>query len=284
MAVRDHGSRAGTGDVEARHGGPGLPDPPAPPAASAPAAPGPDETVNRLAGNWRIFQLRRGHRFATDDVLTAWTAVRARPGALRLLDLGAGTGSVGLMALLCMPADARLTSVELQARSVSLIRKTLAYNGITSRVNVRAGDLRDPDMFRPGETFDLVAANPPYLVPGTVRRSPYDHRALARLELNGDIFDYCRTAATVLAPDGAFCFCHHARDPRPEAAIRDAGMTLRSRQDVIFRDGHEPLLALFCCARQGERCDLPPIVVRDADGARTAAYREVRVAMRIEAP
>jgi hypothetical protein len=36
-------------------------------------------TLDILAGDWRIFQLRTGHRFSADDLLTAWTAVRATP-------------------------------------------------------------------------------------------------------------------------------------------------------------------------------------------------------------
>ncbi len=36
-------------------------------------------------------QLRRGHRFSTDDLVTAWRASAARPDAGDLLDLGAGS-------------------------------------------------------------------------------------------------------------------------------------------------------------------------------------------------
>ncbi len=250
-------------------------------AALSPSA---DETLNRLAGPWRIFQLRRGHRFATDDVLTAWTAVRARPKAERLLDLGAGTGSVGLMVLLQMSPAARLTSVEIQARSVALLHKTLAWNDLEARVTVRQGDLRDGTVLPDAAVFDLITANPPYLVPGTVRRSPYEHRALARLELNGDIFDYCRTAARVLAPEGAFCFCHQARDPRPEQAVEAAGLVVRSRQEVVFRAGASPGLALYHCGFQGDRRDLPPLVIREEGGDWSLAYRSIRVAMQIDEP
>ncbi len=108
--------------------------------------------------------------------------------------------------------------------------------------------------------------------------------ALARLELNGDIFDYCRTAARHLAPGGAFCFCHQARDPRPEQAIQEAGLSLLSRQDVVFRAGHPPRLALFTCATAGERNDRPPLVIREHDGTWSKAYRRIRVAMLIDRP
>ena len=71
-----------------------------------------DITLDTLAGSWRLYQLRHGHRFSTDDLLTAWAALRAKPEARRLLDLGAGIGSVGLLALWKLSVEAHLTMVE----------------------------------------------------------------------------------------------------------------------------------------------------------------------------
>ncbi len=36
------------------------------------------ETLDAISGHFRLFQLRDGHRFSTDDILTAWYG--ARPG------------------------------------------------------------------------------------------------------------------------------------------------------------------------------------------------------------
>ena len=73
------------------------------------------ETLDHLAGDWRIYQLKGGHRFSADDVLTAWTAARARPQADRLLDLGCGIGSVGLLTLWALQANQpRLVGLEVQ--------------------------------------------------------------------------------------------------------------------------------------------------------------------------
>jgi tRNA1Val (adenine37-N6)-methyltransferase len=92
-----------------------------------------DITLDILAGRWRIFQLCRGHRFSTDDLLTAWTAVRARPEARRLLDLGAGLGSVGLLALWKLPTDGHLTMVEVQEVSHALARRLVIDGGRTAQ-------------------------------------------------------------------------------------------------------------------------------------------------------
>ncbi len=240
-------------------------------------------TLSRLSGRWWIYQLADGHRYATDDVLVAWAGTRARPEAATVLDLGAGVGSVGLMALLILPAESRLVSVEVQAASAALARRTLRHNALDRRWEIREGDLRDPAVLGPGERFDLVLANPPFLPVSAGFLPHHPQKAAARFELHGDVFDYCRTAAAHLAPDGRFCFCHAARDPRPERAVEAAGLALIQRRDVVFREGRGAHLALYTCAREGPRRDAPPLTVRDRTGRRTPEYLEVLRAMRIVA-
>ena len=75
------------------------------------------ETLDALSGHFKIFQYRDGHRFSTDDVLTAWYGTQCCPTARRILDLGSGIGSVGMIAAWRSPG-ARVTTVEAQAQSV----------------------------------------------------------------------------------------------------------------------------------------------------------------------
>jgi tRNA1(Val) A37 N6-methylase TrmN6 len=232
-------------------------------------------TLDTLAGNWRIFQLRHGHRFSTDDVLTAWAAVRAKPDAHRLLDLGAGLGSIGLLALWQLPADRHLTMVEVQAVSHSLAARTVAVNGLAARVTLHLQDLRR----WPGGTFDLVTGSPPYLPLARGVRSAHAQKAAARFELHGDVVDYCAAAARSVADTGIFCFCHAADDRRPEQAIAAVGLTLVCRQLVYFRAAFPPRLALYTCAWRGPRTDAAPLVIRDRQGCWTEAYLAMRAQM-----
>ena len=71
---------------------------PVPPGASSPPAVPPEETLDAISGHFRIFQLRRGHRFSTDDVLTAWYGTTWAPSPSSVLDLGSGIGSVATIA------------------------------------------------------------------------------------------------------------------------------------------------------------------------------------------
>jgi len=232
-------------------------------------------TLDLLAGDWRIFQLADGHRFSVDDLLTAWTAARARPDAGELLDLGAGIGSVGLLALWRMHPQARLTMVEVQELSHAMARRTVERNGLEGRVRLHHGDLRD----WPGGAFGLVTGSPPYIPLGRGTISGHPQKAAARFELHGDVFDYCRAAARSLGPGGVFCFCHAARDPRPARAVERAGLRVLSRREVRFRAHLPPSIALYACAREGAWRDVPPLVVRGRDGRWTEEYLAIREEM-----
>ena len=115
---------------------------------------GPDESLDHLAGDWRIFQLRRGHRYSTDDLLTAWYGCHlARELGLdvsRYLDLGAGIGSVAMMLdeSFDMPDEAHriwdaLRKVE-QLRDVDEVALELAQEarGLRRRSGHRPGGTR----------------------------------------------------------------------------------------------------------------------------------------------
>ena len=67
--------------------GPTVPGSPADPALAI----GEGETLDVLCGHFRIFQLRQGHRYSTDDLLTAWYGTSWCPTAERMPDLGIGT-------------------------------------------------------------------------------------------------------------------------------------------------------------------------------------------------
>src|ERR1044071_4619148 len=86
----------------------------------------PDETLDAISGRFRLFQLRDGHRFSTDDVLTAWYGTNWCPTARTALDLGSGIGTVGMICAWRLPG-ARFVTVEAQPESVALARKSARY-------------------------------------------------------------------------------------------------------------------------------------------------------------
>jgi tRNA1Val (adenine37-N6)-methyltransferase len=262
------------------------PGPIPPGAATSPEVPS-DETLDALSGHFRIYQLRRGHRFSTDDVLTAWYGTMCVPTASTVLDLGSGIGSVGMIAAWRLPG-ARTVTVEAQADSVRLARKSAAYNGLESRYGIRHGDFRDEDALQAGERFDLVLGSPPYFPPGTGIEGDHPQKVACRFELRGDIRDYTRVAAAHIAPGGVFaCVFPEEQRERVEAAAHDASLTIFRRRPVIFREGEPPLVTLFAMmavsdlprAVRGRTWVEPPLVIRCADGSIHPEYMTVKLSV-----
>jgi len=241
------------------------------------------ETLDYISGNFRIFQYKTGHRFSTDDVLTAWYGTQWAPRVDRAADLGSGIGSVALVVAWRLPG-ATLVTVEAQAISVRLARKSIRYNGLESRFDVREGDLRDEAMFAGGERFDLVTGSPPYFPPGTAVEAAHPQAVPARMEVRGTVAGYARTAARILAPGGVFAFVFpFAQRERAEAALRAHELALLRRRDVVFKEGEPPMISLFAAARAADLPPArtpfiePPLTIRRADGAMDPEYAMVRL-------
>jgi tRNA1(Val) A37 N6-methylase TrmN6 len=232
-------------------------------------------TVDGLTGTWSIFQRKRGHRHSTDDLLTGWYALEHALPAPRMLDLGTGIGTVGLLVLSGSPPDAKLTCIEAQEVSFRLLRENLHANGVSDRVHAIHGDLRDLAL---SERFPLVTGSPPYfdVKAGIV---PADsQKAHARFELRGDVRDYARAARRHLEADGLFVFCFPwQQKDRAVRAAEDEGFTVVTYRDVIPREGLTPLFSVFACAiGSTPRGAEPPLVVRDASGKHTPEMAGVR--------
>ena len=235
-----------------------------------------EESLDALIGDWKIFQLKRGHRFSTDDLMTAWMAWRFRPEGHRLLDLGCGLGTVGLLTLHKMAQGASLTGVEVQEVSFKLAQRTVLFNRLQERVTLVHSDLRDNGWFEEGEVWDLITGSPPYFPLGTAVVSPHPQRAGARMELRGHVGDYVKRAAQLLSEDGIFSLCHVAGDPRALDAIRDSGLVCLSKLDVVFREGKPPTISLYVCARKGQSREDGVFTIRDTSGEFTGEYLAMR--------
>ena len=238
----------------------------------------PGETLDYICGDFRIFQYERGHRYSTDDVLTAWYGTMCAPRVDRAADLGSGIGSVATIAAWRLPG-ARFTTIEAQEISIRLARKSVRYNGLESRFTLLHGDLRD---FDPPDRFDLVLGSPPYFPPGSATEAEHRQAIPARIEVRGTVADYARTAARILAPGGVFAFVFPDVE-RAAAALQAAQLKLVRRRPVVFKEGEAPLITLFAASRAG---DLPAsydafvepeLVIRMRDGSVSREYSALRL-------
>jgi tRNA1(Val) A37 N6-methylase TrmN6 len=247
----------------------------------------PAQTLDALSGHYRIFQLRGGHRFSTDDVLTAWYGTSWTPSAQRVLDLGSGIGSVGMIAAWRLQG-ATFVTVEAQVESVTLARKSAAYNGLAARYEIRCGDFREVGVIADDERFDLVLGSPPYLPIGTGIEGDHPQKVACRFELRGDIADYARVAAAHLSDGGVFaCVFPEEQLGRVARAAADASLVIVRRRPVVFREGESPLIGLFLMMRATDLPERlrertwvePALVIRAADGSVHPEYATVKLAV-----
>ncbi len=239
--------------------------------------PGPGEDLCYLSGDFRILQRLDGHRWSVDDLITAWyaiTRVAATPPR-RIIDLGCGIGTVLLFTTWRFP-QASSTGIEAQELSAGMAARSVAWNGVDDRCQVRHADLRDRDARADLGPADLVTGTPPYLPKGTGLESEHDQRGACRFEYRGGIEDYCLAAAELLAPDAPFVACFDARGrTRVEKAAANAGLAIQSYRDIIPKEGKPPLFSVFSASR-GEKVaalvDEPPICIRDRQGRFTDEF------------
>lgn len=261
------------------------------------------EELCKLNGCWRILQRVGGHRWTTDDLLTAYIAVRetsqlcigqAKDRPIRYLDLGTGNGSVLQMttrALLQQELEISARAIEARREAVDLARRSLQFNvGPDFDVKIVHGDFRDvltKDATMTG--FDLVTGTPPYfrvdfLVQGdqvtsavirqggmpTARQS-----APARCEFRGGIEAYCEAASQALSVErGRFVVCENfLNHDRVLQAAQEAGLAVLRCVQVQGRKGRQPLFCVYVMKR--------PLSEDATDaGAAVRAFEEETIAVR----
>jgi tRNA1Val (adenine37-N6)-methyltransferase len=257
------------------------------PDSASRTSPADEETLDAISGHFRIYQLRKGHRFSTDDILTAWYGTSWAPSAATILDLGSGIGSVGMIAAWRLQG-ARVVAIEAQDESVRLAQKSVRHNDLDRRYEIRHADFRTMEALRADERFDLVLGSPPYFPPGTGIEAEHPQKAACRFELRGDISDYARVAAAHLRSGGLFaCVFPEEQRQRLEGAATTAELVIVRRRPVVFREGEAPVIGLFAMVRSADLPEAmrgrtwvePPLIIRAADGTIHPEYAAVKLSI-----
>lgn len=80
--------------------------------------------------------------------------------ACQILDLGTGSGCIGLSLLKKIP-ESTLTAVDISGEALEIAKKNAGTLGVSSRVEFIQSDSLELDF--PKQSFDLIVANPPYI-------------------------------------------------------------------------------------------------------------------------
>ena len=223
-------------------------------------------SISGLSGNLRIFQRLNGHRHSIDDTSTAWYALQKSPPVSKVLDLGTGIGSVGLIVLHALGPAAHLTCIEAQDISYKLLCANIKCNQLEARVSHIHGDLRNLQL---DEKFPLITGSPPYF-PENAGLLPLDsQKAHARFELRGHVGDYASAAKRHLSSDGVFVFCFPTQQKkRCLELVENAGLKICTVRDLVPKPDKPPLFSLYS-ARLNWHLPLEeeaPFIVADNNG------------------
>lgn len=250
-------------------------------------------TLDGLSGHFKIFQLKQGHRYSTDDVLVAWYGTQACNTVSRHLDLGTGIGSVGMMVNWRLQGVQSL-GIEAQEKSVKLCLRSLELNGIADRYLVKKGDLRNAKIdgiLGPDDQFDLITSSPPYFHKDSGILGNHPQKVDCRFEMRGTVLDYAQLAANHLAPGGVFVTVFPI-DPsfqkeRVFLAAENAGLHIFRWRPISLKAGESPLLGVFAMIKKTDLpedlrretwCE-PELIIRDEKGKVTPEYRCIKLSM-----
>ncbi len=217
----------------------------------------------------RLYQRRNGYRFSMDSVLLAGFAVLTRR-MKRVVDLGAGSGVVGLILAKRYPWTEVLL-VEIQEGLLDLAAKNVGLNGLQRRARVLRADMSSPPRDL-AEGFDAVVSNPPFRRPGTGRISPSDEKALARHEVRLTLTDFARTTSMLLKNKGRLFLVYHPfRLAEAIQAMREHRLEPRRLRFVHPDAGSGASMVLVEAVKDGgvELKVEPPLFIRGRDGTFT---------------
>ena len=208
--------------------------------------------------------------FSTDSMVLSHFA--RLPKNARVLDLGAGSGCLGLL-LCAKDPGCTVTGVELDEKAVRCARENILRNNLESRMSVLHADLKDhASLFAPG-SFQCVISNPPYFGGGPASRSLH----AARQEENCRLTDIFRAAQWALQYGGDFFLVH--RPDRMAEMIHLACLNqLEPKRLCLLR--HKPdlpiSLVLLSCKKGGKPgMQLEEITLFNQDGSPTQRYRDI---------
>jgi tRNA1(Val) A37 N6-methylase TrmN6 len=163
-----------------------------------------------LGGRLTLSQPWHGFRAGLDSVLLG-AAVAAGTG--QLLDLGAGVGTAGLVAL-ALGRAGRADLAERDGAALALARENVATNGLEERCRVIEADLESPaERHAAGigdNTYDAVIANPPFFKAGQGTEAAQPSRAGARHMAKEAIELWLRCAAASASAGGQAIFIYPA--------------------------------------------------------------------------
>lgn len=206
-----------------------------------------------------------GFCFGLDAVLLVHFA-GAKPEEM-ILDMGTGTGIIPILMAAYYP-DTTYRAIELQAKYADMAERSVRYNHLQERIEIRQGDLREMEMMFPLSFFDRITVNPPYMNAGLIPAQ--QEKAIARHEICCDLETIIQKAAQHLKSGGSLCMVHRPnRLPEVICLLKKYKLEPKRLRLVQPKEQDEPNLFLLEAVRGAKpylRVE-PTLVIYQPDGS-----------------
>ena len=196
------------------------------------------ERCDYVNDNLKLIQDTEGLTFGTDALLLAGYINGKHKCAM---ELGSGTGIISMLLLTRDKAE-RVVALEVQQEYAKLTSRNAELNGLSDRMECVCTDLRD---YKSECEFDLIYTNPPYMKTDSGKKNLTEKKNIARHEVHGDIYDFCKHARKMLKFGGKFAAVYRTDrlidliDAMRQSKIEPKRMTL-----VYADTDSEPSMAL----------------------------------------
>lgn len=210
------------------------------------------EPVSRILGSREFFGMDFQLSEQTLDprpdteilVETVLNNIPAHDKALRILDLGTGTGCIVLSLLASLP-NAKAVAVDISEDAVATAQQNAKELGLSERCDIRVLDWKEQDVVKELGQFDILVSNPPYIRTLDIETLSLEVKGFdpyAALDGGTDGLDCYREIADIL-PDllkeDGICAVEIGWDQAEDVKkiLHDAGFT----QQIVEKDlaGHD---------------------------------------------
>lgn len=144
-----------------------------------------------------LIQETDGLTFGTDALLLAgYINGKYKYGC----EFGSGSGIISML-LLTRGKVERTVALEVQREYAELTERNARLNGLEEKLTTVHTDIRE---FKSEKEFDLIYSNPPYMKTNSGKQNALEKKNIARHEVCGDIYDFCKSARRMLKFGGCF--------------------------------------------------------------------------------
>ena len=207
---------------------------------------------------------------STDSMLLAHFV--KMPRNARILDLGSGCGTLGLL-LCASDPGCHVTGLELDPAAHHMALENIRRNALDTRMESICGDLRNlSSIFSPG-SFSVCISNPPYFSGGPASQTLPD----ARKETACTLADLMAAAGHALKYGGDF-FLVHKPERLAQIIALGAEHRMEAKRLLLLRHREDrPISLILLQLRKGGKPGLKieEAALFDKDGHATQYYRDV---------